>query len=98
MEGVTHDNEQPMTQGEMMNGLDTATRRYARPIADKYRVEQLKTQVRKETSVIFIVVPIEWVAEGNTTGNRQQIVNRVGPLLGQAICCRVGTYGHSCPM
>ena len=93
MEGVTHDNEKPMTQGEMMKGLDTVTRRYARPIAGKYTVEQLKAQVGKETGVIFIAVPIEWVAGGNTTGNRQQIANRVGPLLGQAICCRVGTYG-----
>ena len=93
MEGVTHDNEKPMTQGEMMKGLDTVTRRYARPIAGKYTAEQIKAQVGKEAGVIFIAVPIEWVEGGNTTGNRQQIANRVGPLLGQAICCRVGTYG-----
>ena len=79
----------------MMKGLDTVTRRYARPIAGKYTVEQIKAQVGKETGVIFIAVPIEWVEGGNTTGNRQQIANRVGPLLGQALCCRVDTYGGS---
>ena len=47
----------------------------------------------KETGVIFIAVPIEWVMGGNTPGNRQQIANRVGPLLRQATCCRVGTHG-----
>ena len=90
MEGATNDNERDMTQGEMMKGLDAMTRRYARPIAGKYTAEQLKAQVGKETGVIFIAVPIEWVAGGNTPGNRQQIANRVGPLLGQALCCRVG--------
>ena len=53
MEGVTYDNEQPMT------GVDTVTRRYARPIAGKYTVKQLKAQVGKKTGVIFIAVPIK---------------------------------------
>ena len=90
MKGVTNDNERDMTQGEMMRGLDAMTKRYARPIAGKYTAEQLKAQVGKETGVIFIAVPIEWVEGGNTPGNRQQITNRVGALLGQAMCCRVG--------
>ena len=39
--------EQPMTQGELMKGLDAVTRRYARPISGKYTIEQLKAQVGK---------------------------------------------------
>ena len=100
MEGVRIDNnEQPMTQCELMKGLDAVTRRYARPISGKYTIEQLKAQVGKETGVVFIAVPIEWVTGGNTPGNRQKIANRVPHLLGQAICCRVGTYsGTSKPI
>ena len=75
-----------------MKDLDAPTRRFARPIAGKYTIEQLKAQVGKETGVVFIAVPIEWVKGGNAPGNRQQIANRVPPLPGQAICCRVGVF------
>ena len=91
MEGV--DNEKEMKQGQLMRDLDGVTRRYAMPISNKYTSEQLKSQIGKETGVVFIAVLIEWVKGGNTPGNRQQITNRVGPLLGDAICCRVGTFG-----
>ena len=76
-----------------MKDLDGPIRRYARPIAGKYTVEQLEAQVGKEIGVVCIVVPIEWVNGGNMLGNRQQIPNRVGPLLGDAICCRIGVFG-----
>jgi hypothetical protein len=89
-------------QVELMKDLDAPTRRYARPIAGKYTVEQLKAQVGKETGVVFIAVPIEWVKGlkgGNTLGNRQQIANRVPPLLGEALCCRIGVFsGTSKPI
>ena len=76
------DDEKEMTQAQLMRDLDGVTRRYAMTISNKYTSEQLESQIGKETGVVFIAVPIEWIKGGNTPRNRQPIANRVDPYSG----------------
>ena len=95
VEGETHEKE--MTRGQLMKDLDISTRRYAVPTSSKCTGAQLQAQVGKETGVMFLLVPPEWVKGGNSVGNRQQIANKVGPLFDDVhvICCRVHVGEYS---
>ena len=78
-----------------MKGFDYTTKRYATPISKKYTAAQLEAHVGKDAGLIFVTVPLEWVKGGNTPGNRLQVKNRIGPLFGDTVCCRVGEVGKT---
>ena len=87
--------ERKMTEGEMMKDFDFITKRYSMPISKKYTAAQLNAHVGKNAGLIFVTVPLEWVKGGNTPGNRLQVTNRIGPLFGDSVCCRVGEVGKT---
>ena len=78
-----------------MKGFDFITKRYSMPISKKYTAAQLNAHVGRNAGLIFVMVPLEWVKGGNTPGNRLQVKNRIGPLFGDTVCCRVGEVGKT---
>ena len=78
-----------------MKDFDFRTKRYATPISKKYTAAQLNAHIGKDAGLIFVSVPLEWVKGGNTPGNREQITNRIGPLFGDSVCCRIDEVGET---